>query len=128
MNRVLDAATLISPTIDNYLGNALGLTGSGIFIMIVILPWWEFESHSGEILFSIPPKSTIKHPLKDHFCVRKILLHKNTKMLFVEKGTRSKSVYRPIHGRYDTTDYFAEKIRPRKSKRVVFPINMTVEK
>ena len=36
--RVLDAATLISPTIDNYLGNALGLTGSGIFIMIVILP------------------------------------------------------------------------------------------
>ena len=49
---------------------------------------------------------TIKHPLKDYFCVRKILLHKNTKMLFVEKGTRSKSYraklnYSLIHGRYE---------------------------
>ena len=34
---ILDAATLISPTMDNYLGNALGLTGSGIFITIIIL-------------------------------------------------------------------------------------------
>ena len=67
MNRVLDAATLISPTIDNYLGNALGLTGSGIFIMIVILPWWEFESHSGEILFSIPPKIYYQTPVKRLF-------------------------------------------------------------
>ena len=127
MNRVLDAATLISPTIDNYLGNALGLTGSGIFIMIVILPWWEFESHSGEILFSIPPKSTIKHPLKDYFCVRKVLLHKNTKMLFVEKGTRSKSVYRQklryglIHGRYDTLWLFHWKNKNKKIKTSRIP-------
>ena len=62
----VDAATLISPTMDNYLGHALGLTGSGIFITIIILSSSRF-THSSTQLFSCDSSTDpIRHRQMHH--------------------------------------------------------------